>query len=104
MEPSTPDSLDDLLKKLLKAVPEIEAAAIFSVEGFLIASALPRDVDEKRTAAIIAALLSLSKKAILEMQKGDFDQLCIRGKEGYLLVLKVGPDAILIVSAAKDVR
>jgi len=101
---STPDSLDDLLKKLLAAIPEVKAAAIVSAEGLPIASALPRDVDETRIAAMTAELLSLSERAIIEMQKGDFDQLYIRGSDGYLLVLQAGPNAVLTVSADKDVR
>jgi predicted regulator of Ras-like GTPase activity (Roadblock/LC7/MglB family) len=104
VEPNTPDSLDDLLKKLLAAIPEVKAAAIVSAEGLPIASALPRDVDETRIAAMTAALLSLSERAIIEMQKGDFDQLYIRGSDGYLLVLQAGPNAVLTVSADKDVR
>jgi predicted regulator of Ras-like GTPase activity (Roadblock/LC7/MglB family) len=104
VEPSTPDSLDDLLKKLLAAIPEVKSAAIVSAEGLPIASALPRDVDETRIAAMTAALLSLSERAIIEMQKGDFDQLYIRGSDGYLLVLQAGPNAVLTVSADKDVR
>jgi predicted regulator of Ras-like GTPase activity (Roadblock/LC7/MglB family) len=104
VEPSTPDSLDDLLKKLLAAIPEVKAAAIVSAEGLPIASALPREVDETRIAAMTAALLSLSERAIIEMQKGDFDQLYIKGSDGYLLVLQAGPNAVLTVSADKDVR
>jgi predicted regulator of Ras-like GTPase activity (Roadblock/LC7/MglB family) len=102
--PSTPDSLDDLLNNLLNAVPEIEAAAIVSVEGLPIAFALSRDVDETKIAAMVATLQLLSKRVIIEMQKGDFDQLYIRGSDGYLLVLQAGPNAILMVSAAKDAR
>ncbi len=104
VEQSTPDSLDDLLKKLLAAIPEVKAAAIVSAEGLPIASALPREVDETRIAAMTAALLSLSERAIIEMQKGDFDQLYIKGSDGYLLVLQAGPNAVLTVSADKDVR
>ncbi|MFX1493162.1 MAG: roadblock/LC7 domain-containing protein [Promethearchaeota archaeon] len=104
MEPSTPETLDDLLKKLLAAIPEVKAAAIVSAEGLPIASALPRDVDETRIAAMTAALLSLSERAIIEMNKGDFDQLYIKGSDGYLLILQAGPNAVLTVSADKDVR
>lgn len=100
--PSTPDSLDDSLKKLLNAVPGIKAVAFVSTEGLPIAVALPQEVDETKIAAMVAALLSLSKSAIIEMQKGDFDQLHIRGSEGYLLVIKAGPDAILMISVDKD--
>lgn len=98
------DNLDDLLKKLLGAIPEIKAVAIVSAEGLPIASALPQGVDETKIAAMTAALLSLSEKAIIEMRKGDFDQLYIKGSEGYLLVMQAGPNAVLTVSTTKDVR
>ena len=73
------ETLDDLLKKLLGAIPEVKSAAIVSAEGLPIASALPQGVDETRIAAMTAALLSLSERAIIEMNKGDFDQLYIKG-------------------------
>ena len=104
LEPSTPDSLDDLLKKLLGAIPEVKAAAIVSAEGLPIASALPQGVDETRFAAMTAALLSLSEKAIIEMNKGEFVQLYIKGSDGYLLILQAGLNAVLAVLTSKDVR
>ena len=103
MEP-TADSLDDILKKLLAAIPEVKSAAIVSAEGLPIASALPQGVDETRIAAMTAALLSLAERAVIEMEKGEFDQLYIKGNEGYLLVMQAGPNAVLTVSTTKDVR
>ena len=98
------ETLDDLLKKLLGAIPEVKAAAIVSAEGLPIASALPQGVDETRIAAMTAALLSLSERAIIEMNKGDFDQLYVKGSSGYLLILQAGPNAVLTVSTTQDVR
>jgi uncharacterized protein len=104
IDPNTPESLDDLLKKLLGAIPEVKAAAIVSAEGLPIASALPQGVDETRIAAMTAALLSLSERAIIEMGKGDFDQLYVKGSDGYLLILQAGPNAVLTVSTSSEVR
>ncbi|MFX0073377.1 MAG: roadblock/LC7 domain-containing protein [Candidatus Hermodarchaeota archaeon] len=101
---STPDTLDEILKKLLTAIPEVKAAAIVSVEGLPIASALPQGVDETRIAAMTAALLSLAERAALEMNKGDFEQVYVKGSSGYLLVLSAGQNAVLTVSTTSDVR
>jgi predicted regulator of Ras-like GTPase activity (Roadblock/LC7/MglB family) len=101
---STPESLDTILKKLLAAIPEVKAAAIVSVEGLPIASALPQGVDETRIAAMTAALLSLAERAALEMSKGEFEQVYVKGSSGYLLVLSAGQNAVLTVSTTKDVR
>jgi len=104
METSTPETLDVILKKLLSAIPEVKAAAIVSVEGLPIASALPQGIDETRIAAMTAALLSLAERAIQEMRKGDFEQVYVKGTDGYLLVLAAGLNAVLTVSTTKDVR
>ncbi len=101
---STTENLDDILKKLLAAIPEVKSAAIVSAEGLPIASALPQGVDETRIAAMTAALLSLAERAVIEMEKGEFDQLYIKGNDGYLLVMQAGPNAVLTVSTTKDVR
>jgi len=101
---STPESLDTILKSLLSAIPEVKAAAIVSVEGLPIASALPQGVDETRIAAMTAALLSLAERAALELNKGEFEQVYVKGSSGYLLVLSAGQNAVLTVSTTKDVR
>ena len=75
-----------------------------SAEDLPIASWLPPCVDESRVAAMTATLYFLSKKAIIEMKKGDFDQSYMKGSEGYSLVMQAGPNTILIVSTTKDVK
>ena len=90
------------LNNLLGAIPEVTSAFVVSAEGFPIAYVLPQGTDETRIAAMTAALLSLSERAIIEMGKGNFDQLYIKGSEGYLLVMQTGPNAILIDNDDND--
>jgi len=98
------EQLDGTLQTLLASVPELKAATIVSTEGKPIASALPQGVDESRIANMMVPLLSLAEKAINEMKQGEFEQLYVKGKEGYLLVLPAGPNAVLSVSTTKDPR
>ena len=111
MEPYNSDDIkrkkrrnSNFLNNFLGAVPEITSALIISTEGLPIAYALPQGVDETKIAAMTSALLSLSERAIIEMDKGDFDQLYIKGSEGYLLVMQAGPNAVLAISTTKEVR
>ena len=99
-----PENLDDVLKRLLASIPDVKAAAIVTMEGLPIASALHEGVDETRLAAMTAALHSLAKRSINEMKKGAFDRLYVKGSNGYLLLQQAGPSAILAVSTTKDVR
>ena len=100
------NSLDERLKKILGAIsgvksdwiPEIKTDVNVSAEGLPVASTLPQGVDETRIRAMAAALLSLSERAIIEMEKGDFDQLYIKGSKGYLMISQDGPNVSLSVS------
>ena len=95
---------DDILKDLLRANFEINAAAIISAEGLPIAFALPNNVDETKFSAMTATLLSLSETAIVEMKKGIFNQLFIKGSDGYLIVMQAGTNAVLTISTTIYVK
>ncbi|MFW9943086.1 MAG: roadblock/LC7 domain-containing protein [Candidatus Thorarchaeota archaeon] len=98
------ENLDEKLKKLVKTIPEVKAAIIVSTEGFPIATALSRDTDRIRMAGMTAALISIAERSITEMAKGKFEQLFIRGKNGYILVLPTGPNAVLAISTTNKVK
>ena len=100
----TTETLDDILKQLLAGIPEVISAAIVSVEGLPIASALPQGIDETRIAAMTAAILSLGERAAQELDKGELEQLYVKGTNGYILVLAAGPNAVLTVSTTADVK
>lgn len=101
---SKSETLEGILKDLEASVPEIQAAAIVSVEGLPIAAQLPPDVDETRVAAMTAAMLSLGERAAQELGKGELEQVFISGKDGYILVTSAGPNAVLTVSTTKNVK
>ena len=99
-----PSRFNDLLRELFKAIPQVNAASIVTSEGFPIASALPKGVDETIISAMTSALLSLSQRAVIDMNKGKFEEFCIEGDDGYLLILQVGTNTLLTLSATKKVR
>ncbi len=98
------ENLDKILVKLIATISEVDAATIVSIEGEILASALPQDVDETTIAVMTAALLSLAESAITKIKSGEFEQLFIQGKQGYLLVLPAGPNAVLTVSTSRKVK
>ena len=98
------ENLDSILVKLINTIPEVQAATIVSVEGEVITTVLPQDVDGITIAVMTAALLSLAESAINLIKSGEFEQLFIQGRDGYLMVLPAGPNAVLSVSTTRDVR
>ncbi len=92
------------LKKLQISSPDIQASALVSVDGLIIASALPASVEEDRVSAMSAAMLSLGERISLELRRGELDQVYIRGDKGYVLLTSVGNEAVLTVIANSEAK
>lgn len=78
---SKTEELNTLLKDLEATTPDIEASAIVSVDGLMIASALPQDVEEDRVAAMSAAMLSLGERTAGELARGGLSEVYIKGEK-----------------------
>jgi len=96
---SRSQQLVEELKKLQISSPDIQASAIVSSDGLIIASALPRNVQEDRVSAMSAAMLSLGERISQELRRGNLDQVYIRGDNGYVMLIAVGEDAVLTILA-----
>ena len=92
------------LKDLQVSTPDVEASALVSVDGLIIASALPPDVEEDRVSAMSAAMLSLGERIAGELGRGVLDQVYVRGANGYVILSAVGEEAVLTVLARKDAK
>jgi uncharacterized protein len=92
------------LKDLQASTSDIEASAIVSVDGLIMASSLPQDVEEDRVSAMSAAMLSLGERISAELKRGTLDQVFIRGKNGYVILMSVGDDAVLTALARSEAK
>ena len=98
------EELSALLKDLEATTPDIEASAVVSVDGLMIASALPRDVEEDRVAAMSAAMLSLGERTANELARGDLSEVYVKGENGYVVLMASGENAVLTALARKDAK
>ena len=101
---SRSQQLVEELKKLQISSPDIQASAIVSADGLIIASALPHNVEEDRVSAMSAAMLSLGERISLELRRGELDQVYIRGDNGYVMLMAVGEDAVLTIMAGVNAK
>lgn len=97
-------ALNRILRALQATSTEVEGSALISEEGAMIASALPQHVDETRVAGMSATLSSLGARAASELERGEIDEVLVRGKNGYAVMMSAGPGTLLLCltqSAAK---
>ena len=104
MTKSRTDQMVERLRDLQVSSPDVEAAAIVSVDGLIMASALPGDTEEDRVSAMSAAMLSLGERISSELGRGVLDQVYIRGEKGYVILMSVGDEAVLTVMAREGAK
>ncbi|MBN1429018.1 MAG: roadblock/LC7 domain-containing protein [Anaerolineae bacterium] len=88
----------------LQRTEGIEASAVVSVDGLIMASALPAGVEEDRVSAMSAAMLSLGERIASELGRGTLEQVYIRGGKGYVMLMAVGEEAVLTALAREDAK
>ena len=91
------DMLTSILSELNGSSADIEASAIVSTDGLMMAALLPSGMDEDRVGAMSAALLSLGDRTARELARGSLEQVLIKGGKGYVLMTHAGEDAVLTV-------
>lgn len=104
MSKSRADQMVERLRAMQIAAPEIEASAVVSVDGLIMASALPADVEEDRVSAMSAAMLSLGERIAGELGRGALEQVYIKGDNGFIVLTSVGEEAVLTALARQEAK
>lgn len=101
---SRTDELNRALRALQNGTPEVEASALISEDGLMIASALPQHIDEMRVAGISSTLISLGTRAATELQRGGLDQVLVRGPQGYVVLMAAASGTMLLALASREAK
>ena len=101
---SKSDALKTILNALSSSSGDIEASAVVSTDGLMIASNFPAGLDEDRVAAMSAALLAMGERSANELDRGKLDQVFIKGENGYVVMLATGNDGVLTTLTSADAK
>lgn len=104
MDRARRDQMVKRLRELQTNTTDVEASAVVSVDGLIIASSLPGGVEEDRVSAMSAAMLSLGERIAGELGRGGLDEVYIHGSSGYVLLTSAGVEAVLTVLAREQAR
>ncbi len=104
MSKSRSDQMVERLRNMQAAAPDIEASAVVSVDGLIMASALQQGVEEDRVSAMSAAMLSLGERISNELGRAGLEQVYIKGDAGPIVLTSVGEEAVLTALARQDAK
>lgn len=101
---SRTEALNNALANLQASSADVEACAIVSEDGLIIASSLPQGLEETHIAAMSAAMLSMGSRTASELNRGTIQQLFVKGENGYAIIMHAGPHAALLAMARKEAK
>jgi predicted regulator of Ras-like GTPase activity (Roadblock/LC7/MglB family) len=101
---SRTEKMQDILRGLRGASPDIIGAAVVSIDGFIVASVLPAEVDEELVSGMAAAMLGVGERISSELMASVMEQVYVRSEKGYVVLNAVGADSVLVVLTSKDAK
>ena len=91
------------LHRLRARVPQLTGALAAGVDGLVLAQDTP-GVEPESLAALTAASLGVALRMADATGRGDFRELLVRGKHGYVATYAAGPSAVLTLLADDQVN
>jgi predicted regulator of Ras-like GTPase activity (Roadblock/LC7/MglB family) len=104
MQDSIQEKMTEILKAFMSRDERLQASAIVTVDGFIIAYELKTEIEAESLAAMPSAVLSLSKKASRTLMKGNLEQVYLKGNKGYLLMIHSGEELCLTTLATNEAK
>ncbi len=102
--PSRTEKMQDVLRSLRAGSPEIIGSAIVSIDGFVIASVLPGEIDEELVSGMAAAMLGVGERISSELMASKLEQTYVRSEKGYVILNAVGEEAVLVVLTTREAK
>ncbi|PAX45752.1 roadblock/LC7 domain-containing protein [Brunnivagina elsteri] len=96
--------LQEELQSFVSGASDVQGAALVTPDGLELASVLPGGMDEERTAAMSASMLSLGERIGRELARGVVERIVVEGEKGYGVLVSCGSDAVLLVLAGTGVK
>nr|WP_082650554.1 roadblock/LC7 domain-containing protein [Mastigocoleus testarum] len=96
--------LQDTLQNFVSSTPDVQGVALVSPDGLSLSSVLPSRMDEERTAAMSASILSLGERIGGELARGNVERIVVEGEKGYSMLVGCGSEAVLLVLANSSAK
>lgn len=101
---SRSEKIQDVLRSLRAASPDVVGAAVVSTDGFIVGALLPSEIDEELVSGMASAFVGAAERIAMELAGGGMEQTYVKGRQGHVILSAVGEDALLIVLTTAQVR
>ncbi len=98
------EQLNSALRKLRSTSPDVQGAAVVSVDGFIIASDVHADLDEELVAGIASAAIGVGNRVTQELLSAELEQAFFRSATGFVILQAIDDDSTLVVLTGRQAK
>lgn len=98
------EQINDILRFMQSGTPDVEGCAVVSEDGLMIASAFPHGIDDARVAGMTSTLLSLGSRTAQESERGNLEQVFVKGEKGFVIAQHAAEGVVLIVLTSIEAK
>ncbi len=100
--------IDEKIKEVFRDVgadiPGLKGIVLSTFDGLPVASDIKSVERQNRIAAMVSALVTLSKKVTSELEVGEMEAIAVEADEGKIFCYTIDDSAILAVITQKDIN
>ena len=101
---SRTEKITEVLRGIRVSSPDVIGASVVSLEGFIIASVAPAEIDEELVGGMSAALLGVGERISGELMRAQMEQTYVKSEKGYVILNAIGTEAVLVLLVTKDAK
>ena len=98
------ERLAETLKNIVETSADIQGVVVISRDGLVIGAQLADSMDQARTGAVAAGLLSLSGRSLEQLARGEIQQTLVQGTEGNVIVMSADRDIAFVALTDLDIN
>jgi len=97
-------TVTDRLRSLRSSTPEIVGAVVVTIDGFVVSSVVPAEVDDELIGGMSAALLGVGERIAADLMRAQMEQTYVRSPKGYVIINAISEDAALVLLVTREAK
>lgn len=101
---SRTERLNAALRSLRMVSTEIIGAAVVTMDGFIVSSLLPAEVDEELIGGMAASILGVGERISEDLMRVEMEQVYVRSSKGYVVVNAINEDTAILLLVTREAK
>ncbi len=98
------ERVNEVLRALRVTTPDIIGSVLVNMDGFIVASLLPSEVDEELIGGMAAAILGVGERISSDLMASEMEQVYVRSPKGYIVVNAVTSETALVLLVTREAK